>query len=256
MTSASRRCSAARGFTLIEILVAVLVIVILMGIVITVGARVVSGQRESQTTGVLRTLDRALEEYFTDAEAFPKFSLNTYENVQGRTQHPEDIGKYVDPEVQTFEDGNDYPTRPSAAVFIEQVRGFGAVDELIEAIPDRYIGSLVRPMQAEDRTGTTYVRIVDAWDNEILYVHPDNALAQALFGECINSRPYFLSAGPDGKFGFADEVPPGSLDPLEDAYIQLVMDVMADNLTSVPTKPPLMDASQQRTKELYQEFRR
>ena len=37
-------------------------------------------------------------------------------------------------------------------------------------------------------------------------MHPDNELAQALYGRCLNERPYFVSAGPDGLFGTTDEI--------------------------------------------------
>ena len=37
-------------------------------------------------------------------------------------------------------------------------------------------------------------------------MHPDNEVAQALYGRCLNERPYFVSAGPDGLFGTTDEI--------------------------------------------------
>ena len=149
MNRCLRRIKNARGFTLVELMVVLVVIVILMGIILTVGAKVLGGQKASQTTGVLRTLDRALEEFFTDTEAFPSFTVSTYKDIQGTSiADPVALQTYVNPNVRTFDNGKEYPTRPAAAVFIEQVRGFGAVDSIIEGIPDVFMRSLARPTGA------------------------------------------------------------------------------------------------------------
>ncbi len=226
------------GFTLVEMLVVVSVIIILMGLVITVGVRVVGGQKESQTTGVLRTLDRSLEEYYTDAEAFPKFSLQAYRNIQGpKIVAPIALEQYVNTNIRTFGEGDDnrkYPARPTVAVFLEQVRGFGSVDQIIESLPNQFIRSMQRPLEAHEQDGG-YLRVADAWDNEIFFIHPDNALAQELYGRCTNRRPYFLSSGQDEAFGFTVELPQGAIDV--ETYNKNVLEQLDDNLASTPIGP-------------------
>lgn len=247
MSRRAHRTRIAGGFTMVELMVVIVVIIILMGIILTVGSRVIGGQKTSQTTGVLRTLDRALEEFFTDTESFPSFSLQAHKDIQGMSiNDPVALQTYLDPDVRMFDNGKEYPSRPTAAVFIEQVRGFGAVDSIIEGVPDQFMRSLSRPVGAEEPDGA-YVRIADTWDHEILYVHPDNALAQGLFGKCTNSRPYFLSAGEDGGFGFAIEVPGDDAAP---DYMDRVLKLLDDNLTSTPVGEPRRDET------FYQDFRR
>lgn len=218
----------ARGaFTLIELLTVIAVIAILMAIVLVAGSGVLSNQRAKMTKNVLITLDRALDEYILAVGSIPPYGVtdandNIYLHVPGD-----------DNNVQSYGTGTNtlHCARPDAAAFIEQTRGFGEVDSIITSIPDRFLRLTVQNRNPQGPSDSAEVRnekstapsVVDAWatpgwpvDDQgdatfpierqqvIYYVHPDNTLAQDLYGQCVNRRPYFMSAGPDQLYGLTN----------------------------------------------------
>ncbi len=77
------------------------------------------------------------------------------------------------------------------------------------------------PEWRDMRGDTTMAGMMVAWpireQSLIYYVHPNNRRdrtgspnefpdAQELYGACVNGRPYFLSAGPDGFYGHPSEI--------------------------------------------------
>ncbi len=209
------------GFTLIELLTVIAVIGILTAIVLVVGANVLGNQRVKQTESTLMALDRALEEYITVVGAIPRYDPEAYEDVPGDSNG-----------TQSYADGL-HCARPDAAVFLRQVRGFGEVDAIWQGIGERNLRLTINnPADADDPTsvaGDPTPSVVDAWaasgwpgtgpgtppderfdvaqQQVIYYVHPDNTLAQDLYGQCLNRRPYFMSAGPDMLYGLRNEPP-------------------------------------------------
>ncbi|MDX2114357.1 MAG: prepilin-type N-terminal cleavage/methylation domain-containing protein [Planctomycetota bacterium] len=222
----SMRPRARRAFTLIEILVVAAVIVVLLAIVAGVGVAVLNRQQGTATSQVLSTLDRALDEYMQTAGngAPPKYSRADYVEVPGPSVVLGD-SKY-------FRDfgsaGTSYPIRPDAAVFVRQTIGAGRVQDIIQGIGERFLRLTTTPGQGavSGRDIDPTPSIVDLWAKEdwvapfdpatssgdtnqslIYYVHPNNLLAQELYGRCVNGRPYFMSAGPDRKYGLRSEFP-------------------------------------------------
>ncbi|MFG0258671.1 MAG: type II secretion system protein [Phycisphaerales bacterium JB043] len=158
-------------------------------------------------------------------------------------------------------DPNDeiYPRYPDASVFIEAVQGYGVVDAILADLGDRLI-----PTPSDGPTGSSSATassvtpsVVDSWyDNDwettgerwpvfvgmpILYITPNNAMAQFLYGQTVNRRPYFMSAGPDRLYGTTNEFGSGSSQ--DSAFSEEAIEALADNMYSYDVGAPnLSDA--------------
>lgn len=237
---------ARRGFTLVELIIVVAVTAVLVSIALGVGTLVtVNGQRAA-TQNVLVSLDRTLQEYIDQIDAIPPFVPEAYERVPGESSVLTSYTLGTGSEARTFE----HPRRPDASVFIEQTTGVGVAGDIIAGLPERFRVPTINIASngfGERPTGTADAipTIVDVWADEawnrpweitqqqiIYFVHPDNFLAQDLFGQCVNGRPYFISAGPDRLYGLSDDF----AGVVEDSY-EGVLEAQEDNLTSYPIEP-------------------
>ena len=208
-----------RAFTLIELLIVITIIAILVALVIASSLGVAQRQQKRATANMLQALDRALDEYKLANGAFPIYSIAAYDTVPGPDNAP-----VVFP-ASAGGDGKLHAARPDAAVFIKQVQGFGEVDSILQNIPSRFMRVTIDP-DGDDTQRDVTPSIVDVWaepnwplpDNGtdlfpirqqqvVYYIHPENLLAQALYGQCVNGRPYFMSAGVDRKYGLAFDLP-------------------------------------------------
>lgn len=207
-----------RAFTLVELLIVISVIAILIAIVLASSKGVVQRQQERVTQNLLVSLDRALDEYKTEVGAFPVYNATAYEAVPGPdnvlTNFPKASGG----------DGKDHPARPDASVFIQQAKGFGEVDAVFQQMPSKFL-QITSAEGLDDKQRDLTPSVIDSWGEDswptpdnasrpyqirkqqvVYYIHPENVLAQALYGQCSNGRPYFMSAGVDRKYGLAADV--------------------------------------------------
>jgi len=228
--------AAVCAFTMVELLVVVTVIALLISILIGVGVAVMQNAQARTTQQTLATLDRALEEYMVALNTTepPPHRPANYDRVPGPDgPNGREEGLVSATPIIEFEPGQgDQPERPDASVFLRQIRGVGEADAIIASIPDRFLVITAMPpsdaVEPIDRDSTPSV--VDAWADEawvtqrqgparewwpiaeqslIYYVHPDNRRpdsaekpdAQDLYGQTVNNRPYFMSAGADGFYG-------------------------------------------------------
>lgn len=268
VTMTCRRCAVRRGFTLIEVLVVVSIMVILLGLVIGVGVSVFKNQRAAATRGVLTALDRALDEYITSTNAAPAYDYRDYEQVPGPDvaagAGPAGSGRFF-----AAYQGATHPTRPDAAVFIKQAYGVGEVQKIVTSMGERFLRPTIGPSGVGDplKASDTTPSVVDAWATDewpnhfeapsspsrwyplnqqlIYYVHPKNALAQDLYGKCVNGRPYFLSAGDDLRYGLKSDFNRGTVDGFQGDYTpaqirEAVEGTLKDNLTSYPVGDALL----------------
>lgn len=228
----------APGFTLIEMLAVISIVVVLIALSITTGVLVIKRQDVAATKGLVSSLDRALEEYIVEnGGTIPPYIDDAYRGVPGPflkgmgSVRTNDVMN--DSSLNTTYLGRMYPRHPDAAVFISQASGTGSVDAIIAGLGDRFL--MPTPIfGAELTTGVNEQdvspSIMDPWGDParwaastndplvndwpilddsahvIFYVHPSNRLAQALYGECVNDRPYFFSAGPDGMYGTTSQM--------------------------------------------------
>jgi prepilin-type N-terminal cleavage/methylation domain-containing protein len=117
-----------------------------------------------------------------------------------------------------------YPRYPDASVFIKSVQGYGVVDSILVDLGDRLIPTPSDSTNGSSSATATSVTpsVVDGWYSDqwsttgerwpmfdalpILYVTPNNDLASFLYGQTVNRRPYFMSAGPDRIYGTTNEL--------------------------------------------------
>lgn len=169
-----RTSRSARAFTLVELLVTVSVIVILTGIVLGVGASVISGQKARVTEGILLTLDRAYQEYVdvTDSRGL------TYPLDPDDTNDPESYWGVPGESNTLFEDysavdSRNHPLRPDAAVALRQMLTVQSVQDIVAEIPSQFT------FATSDSTGSDKERdptpsVLDAWADRGLWpVDPD-----------------------------------------------------------------------------------
>lgn len=234
MTSRAMRVGSSgrrAGFTLLELIIVITVIVILVALVAGVGVRIIESRHEENTKSLLRTLDSALEEFIIAADGnIPPYNVEAYRQLQGE----EAIAQY---------DNEDHAFQPDCQIFFIQARGRGQVDTVISAIPERYLrvtsterlrGDAAQGDSASlEQLATPSVFDDFPAERRIIYVHPDNRLAQDLFGRCTNGRPYFMSAGKDGLYGLGGEVGGGSPEEIRKASLEN----MEDNIYSYTVGP-------------------
>ncbi len=222
---------ARRAFTLLELLVVVGIIALLAAVSLSIGPRVMDGQRAGATRNVIQALDRVLDEYIEANGGIPPYDPDDYAGVPGpylteladsEETGPEDFGNPARPHVRF----------PVAGVFLHQARGVPDAQPIISGIPERFVVSARRqPADNPEPDEPRIPIILDAWgantdwepvnasgapdpflpllrNTPILFVHPQNILAQQLYGRCANNRPYFMSAGADRLFGATAQVYP------------------------------------------------
>ena len=267
---------ARRAFTLLELLVAIIIIAILVAIVGAVGFKALDSQKDSTVRGVFGSLDRALDEYKLAKGSFPRYLPDQYVNRPGTAWNLDsggvpDTGNNIGGPGFGLHPAStlQHPKKPTAGVFFSQAKAVGQCDEALKGLPSDVVK--ITPKRTNDGqfnpADPAAVTLLDPWaasdwelavsggqkaypavrQSFILYVHPDNVLAQALYGKCVNNRPYFLSGGRDRRVGLKDEQDPKAGGEDDAAYKRRIEGALTDNLTSYPVGPadttqPFFDA--------------
>jgi len=189
------------ALTLIELLVVIAIIVLLVAILIGTGVAITRGANARATNSVLTALDRTLDEFQTQTGRIPPHRPQDYPEFENGD--PVDENSPFDQDMQ--------PDRPDASIFLSQVRGIGQTDAIISGLPDRFFQQ--KAWEPDGGETILLTLVLDAWENRVYYVHPDNRApdsedpdAQDIYGQTLNGRPYFMSAGPDGFYGHPDEL--------------------------------------------------
>ncbi len=232
MQSKGRR----RGFTLIELLVVILIISVLIGLGLAVGARVVGGGKTAQTRDLIKVLDNVLNSYEQATDKMPPAAILDPRQEEG---NPTGTIVYMPLADAVADDGS--PIN-SVGLFLAEARKVAGVAELLEGVDaTRYRLFAYTPAAAlDDMPGASepeLMTMLDAWGNPIRFVHPAfhgvrrmdedvvdilgaapspatayypteirrNPAAQDADGGLTSGRPYFYSAGPDGDPSTIDD---------------------------------------------------
>lgn len=184
------------GFTMLEVLVVIGIILVLMGLVLAITTNVIEKSERTRTENTLTILDMCMSEWEHVAER-----KLTY----GIADQPTAGSVYELDEAAA-------PSASTLAAFSIIMKP-ASVKELLAQVP---------PDRAKQETGPPVsVRVLDAWDNQILAIFPgrkwvsgdagsrdvDGSIRTAhenIYGVAVSGKVYFVSAGPDGKFGSLD----------------------------------------------------
>lgn len=155
------------GFTLIEILVVVTIIVILIGITVPIAMRMRDNASGSRTKNMLGALAATAEEY------------------QLRTGSPVDHTTTTNPDLWI-------------RLFVNQAKEIETCKDMLLALGKDKVVSLA--------DGAEFVN--DPWGNTIRYAKAVSYTDTFTADDTLpaNPRPFFASAGPDGKWGSANKI--------------------------------------------------
>ena len=192
-----------RGFSLIELMVVIGIILLLMGLIVSVTVALTSQSEARATQNTLKLLDQALHEWETTAER--SFTW----------------GKNNQPVGTTYDIQRDASAEDQTSVVLWRLKNTPGCKEILAKIDS--------DMLVNDTSVTPpRLKLLDAWGKEIVVVHPGrlpvftldgaNPLMDAdgtirvtpawspdinenRVGVCASRRICFISAGADGKFG-------------------------------------------------------
>jgi prepilin-type N-terminal cleavage/methylation domain-containing protein len=197
-----------RGFSLIEIMVVIAIIILLAGLVIGAGRRMRQSASRSQTKIILGICKSAEDAYVTKFKPILHFNGNL---------EPSILSEYI------YEDNWDKTTFKKNAS--EYTGGdYGKINDPIErfvykALKYDLSAKILKTLnhkQLIDSDGDGFLEIRDGFDNMIEYAayvsHKDNYKLDDFLP--IHKRSFFGSSGIDGKWGDAKTTPNG--DELKD----------------------------------------
>lgn len=215
-----------RGFTLVEMVVVIGIIVLLVGLTVGVLTTLNRGAEVRTTENMLKLLDTAYAEWKLAAERDMSYGVDGQPQAGMVYEIQQDVAPG---------DGDDHE----------------ATDEVLEALfknsqSKTILGNIDADLLVPASTVHPETTARDAWDVEIITVFPgrvwvsgfdapaikdeDGTIRTAfenVYGMCVNRRVRFVSAGPDARFGDLTQV---SGNPL---YEQA-----KDNVYSYPLEAP------------------
>jgi len=196
-----RRGSRASAFTLVELLIAVAIMAVLVGALVTVGTHVRTNARIKNTESTIHILTAALQEYNDYHGGFPSdnydFSGADYVHVAGDHATFSDWDDKDDVDDPPY-DGELAKRRAAMASVevmywrLDQIPGCHAI---LSRLPGAATANDDRDSVTSDGQTKTLIEVNDAWGHPIGYA-PQSA----------GNVPVLTSAGPDGILGNADDI--------------------------------------------------
>ena len=207
----------ARGFTLIEMMIVIAIIVLLAGLTLGISNKVLRGSEIRKTKDAITLLDIAISEWVT--EMGRQLTFASVGAVEGNYDILSDniIG------IPTFNSSVTQAEMLDAMNF----RAEAMWTLLSELESSKNILAKIHPDLIENN------RVIDAWGSPIGIVFPCGSFkgsglislaedasgdltvrdqAEDGLGSCLNKQPYFVSAGPDGQWGYRYQANPYTRD--------------------------------------------
>jgi type II secretory pathway pseudopilin PulG len=195
---------AAGGFSLVEMMVVIGIIVLLVGLTVAVLGSLSRGAETRQTQDMFTVLEKAYEEWKNVAERDITYGINdqpmagvTYEIAEQTVDAPPGTGDDHEPTDELIS------------------------DLMANAQCKAMLANLSNNLLKKHAPPSDEVTALDAWETEVITVfpgrlwvagfdpgtqpdNPDGTIQtdfEDVFGVCVGRRVRFVSAGPDGQFG-------------------------------------------------------
>ncbi|MEE9131572.1 MAG: type II secretion system protein [Phycisphaerales bacterium] len=201
----NRRRTARRspGFTLIELVVVISLILLLVGLTMSVGLAVRSQSETRQTENVLILLDQAVKQWQIAADRQLSWGTNGT---------PDNAVYDVEGDIQ-----GSFSAEDQLVELLSRIRTNSAAREILAQIDDDFL----QQVKYQDGTLVLRLRLVDPWGSPVYLIHPgrlpdptnypteivgdiDGTIRtdhENEFGIALNRALLYVSAGPDGEFG-------------------------------------------------------
>jgi prepilin-type N-terminal cleavage/methylation domain-containing protein len=207
-----RSDAATRGFTLVEMVIVIGVIVLLAALTLSVSVAVVQGSEVRQTENTIRLLTAALQEW--EAQADRKITYGIYDQPYGQGEQYEIHQPVYSGDLDQFLDESHVATRWLFSIIS---RPSSVKQILAQVDPEFVVQDTVT-----DNIGNEFDTFVfsDAWGKPIIAVFPGRTWAdgfdpvldrdqdgtlrtpiEKVCGVTTNRQICFVSGGPDGSYG-------------------------------------------------------
>lgn len=248
------------GFTMVELIVTISIIAVLVALTVYAASSLVLRSETQRTQDALKLLESAAQEWSIASERQITFGDDdtplgaVYEIKWGELAAPsyvtvENEPQFIIPPVIPGEDDETRKVDDVTRRFIRKIEKTPATREMLARIDSK----LLRKGRADDSDPTIdWTLIRDAWDMPVRVILPgrDHAgidppveegmpdpdvdgtirsIFEVRHGTCLSRKLFFVSAGPDGKFGdlhLDEETDSLSQEELDD------IDLAADNVYS------------------------
>jgi len=168
--SGSGKLAARAAFTLLELLIVIAIITLLAAISLAIGAKVLSGGRQTLTENVVRVMDNALNSYITDGGDRVPDAL---------VEHPASSGGVRWQPVADVRRGDRYDDEMvnSSGWFIYQMKDVSSVTSAVSGLASKVVRQYSPRVGADGEPLETYgqpliTTAFDGFGNPIRYVHP------------------------------------------------------------------------------------
>ncbi|MHC4218381.1 MAG: type II secretion system protein [Planctomycetota bacterium] len=224
MRKATKRRSdeATKGFTLVEMVIVIGVIILLAALTLSVSVAVIEGAEVRRTENTIQLLTAAIQEWETQADRRVTYGINGEPYNQGEQY-----------EIRRNEVNNDHEATAWLFAIISRPT---AVKQILAQVDPEFVKSIDDLADPNDtsRMLVTF-EFTDAWGNPIVAVFPgrtwadgfdlindqdaDGTLRTAIEKACgiaANRQVCFVSAGPDGELGDLSSGNPDDVDEADD----------------------------------------
>ena len=202
---------SALGFTLVEILVVIAIIALLIGIGLGIVASVRGNAKEQATRMTLASADAINTEYYSltgtvinhMGESPINWSTDRTENSPYTT---------TDQGSLDGDDGDEATVKDlSIERFVWATYRIRNIRENMYRFDEQYFN---------DSSGNKFLELRDGWDTKLIYVggvsHDDDEKGDDFLP--VRDKPYFASAGPDGKWGNVEDNGVADADAQDNVY--------------------------------------
>jgi len=200
-----------RGFTLIEMIVVIAIIILLVSLTIGLITTLHRGAETRSTENELKLLDLAYEGWKRDSEREISYGIDNSPQI-GVVYEIQQTIPVVEPPGPSNGFAEFIPMRRTLSILNRTEGGKSTLRNMHSNLLVNFTPALPPP-NADLKN-----RLVDAWETEIIVVFPGRTRVagdiatgdedgtirtqfEDVFGVCENRRARFVSAGPDGRLG-------------------------------------------------------